>query len=265
VSDRFRHLELGEENEPQQDAEAVRRLAGTPVRTAEGDVVLAREAEQHGRHEQALQLYTRALRGDRGMIAAWVGQVQMLIELDEPTEARLWSDKALELFRNNGELLAAKAQACIRLEDHRAATACSDMALQSPGSSPGRWQARGEVLLAQGAARARDCFERSFTERGADWFDRLIVARIHLYYDKATAALKYAQEAVSMRPDHVYGWFIVGQCQEAMGWCDAAEASYERCLELAADFAPAGAALDAVRSRTLTQRVRGWFGGLRRR
>ena len=39
----------------------------------------------------ALQLYTRALGQNRAVIPAWVGQVQMLVELGEYHEARLWA------------------------------------------------------------------------------------------------------------------------------------------------------------------------------
>ncbi|MHC4218641.1 MAG: tetratricopeptide repeat protein [Planctomycetota bacterium] len=265
MSKRFRHLEIHEQQQEQRPEVRAdeQEDVGTPRRTAEHDMRLAVDATRLGRFETALQLYTRALRESRGLIPAWVGQVQMLIELGEPAEARLWCDKALELFRNNGELLAVKARACARLGDRRAAMACSDAALASPGSSPARWQARGEVLLARDARRARDCFERSLAETESDWFDRVIIARIHLYYDRATAALEHARAAVGLKPSHVYCWYVVGQCQEAIGWFDQAEESYERCLELAGDYREASVALDAVRSRTFGQvmwrRLRRWL------
>src|SRR5262249_50249458 len=142
--------------------------------------LLAKAHEEHhwGQFEPALRLYTRSLEANRGLIPAWVGQVQMLVQLEELHEARLWSDKALELFRNNGELLAAKAQACARLKDTKAAIACSDGALAVPGSSPWRWIARGEVLLATGQRQSEDCFRKALLEPAADWFDRVFIARI---------------------------------------------------------------------------------------
>jgi tetratricopeptide (TPR) repeat protein len=264
LSDRFKHLEI-HQRETDRTEEEVEQVAGTPVRPAEHYVQLAVDACRLGRFETSLQMYTRASRENRGLVRAWVGQIQMLVQLGELAEARLWSDKSLELFKNNGELLAGKAQACARQGDHRAAMACSDASLQCPGSSPARWQARGEVLLASRGRRSRDCFERSLADAQADWFDRVIVARIYLYYRRATAALQYAEAAARLRPTHVYCWFVVGQCQEAMGWFDQAETSYERCAELSDDFPEARSALGAIRSRTLLQRSWSWLGGLFRR
>ncbi len=262
MSERFKRLEI-RQRQRDHTAEQLGQLAGTPPRTADHYLQLAVEAYRIGRFEPALQMYTRALREDRGLFRAWVGQVQMLIHLGELSEARLWSDKSLELFRNNGELLAAKAQACARQGDNRAAMACSDASLQSPGTSAARWQARGEVLLAGDGRRARDCFEKSLAEADADWFDRVIVARIYLYYRQAAAALHYAQAALDLRPSHVYCWYVVGQCQEEMGWFEQAATSYGRCTEVSDEYPEARAAVDAVRSRTkgqrLWRRVRAWF------
>ena len=58
-------------------------------------------------------LFPRAGAGPR-LVAGWVGQVQMLVQLQEYPEADLWSRKGLELFPNNGELLAGRAQAFCR-------------------------------------------------------------------------------------------------------------------------------------------------------
>jgi tetratricopeptide (TPR) repeat protein len=60
-----------------------------------------------GNHEEALRFYSRAVELDRTMVSGWVGQVQMLIALAEYPEAELWARKALELFRNHADLLAA--------------------------------------------------------------------------------------------------------------------------------------------------------------
>jgi len=257
VTKRFRHLEITEGE--QAEAEAVERAEGTPVRTAAGDMARAVESARSGRYETALQLYTRAISQDRALIPAWVGQVQMLVELEELDEARLWSDKALELFRNNGELLAAKSRACARLGDHRAAMACSDASLRSPGSSAARWQVRGEVLLEKNDRRARDCFEKSLAEPDADWFDRVIVARIYLWHACAAAALEFVQLAIGLKPAHAYAWAVLAQCQDALGWLEQAEASLERCLELAPQDREAADALTALRSRTRGQRVIAWL------
>jgi tetratricopeptide (TPR) repeat protein len=260
MSGRFAKLEVRER--PDVASSESDQLLGTPVRTPQHDVALATEAWRSGHFETALQMYTRALRGDRALLVAWVGQVQMLVDLGEYPEARLWCDKSLELFKNNGELLAAKAQSCLRQGDASSAIVCSDSSLQSPGSSALRWRVRGEVLLRDAAARARDCFEKSLAEPGADWFDRVLIARVYLFHRLSTAALQYAQVGVDMQPSNPYPWLILGRCQAAMGMRDRAITSYGRCMQLPGLQADASAALRELDRIGRVARVRQWLGGL---
>jgi len=239
MAGRFSHLEFSPEDERRHQP----RSEGVAKASAEQYLQSADEAHRWGDFELALRLHTRCLKENRAMIPAWVGQVQMLVQLAEYHEARLWADKALELFRNNGELMAAKAQACARGSDFRAAYACNDAAMAAPGSSPWRWQVRGEILLARKEPRHVDCFEKSLIEPSADWFDRIVIARICLFYHQATAALRWTQQAVELKPEHAYNWFMLGQCQRELGWSAPAMQSYKRCLELRADFRPARMAL----------------------
>ncbi len=222
----------------------------------------AEDAYRWGRFEQALRLYTRCLERDRAVIRAWVGQVQMLVQLGEHTEARLWSDKALELFRDNGELLAAKAQSCARLRDYRACLACSDASLQAPGSSPWRWEVRGEALLTRGQKHFDACFQRALSEKAADWFDRVVIARIYQYYGRTANALQHLRAAVELEPTHGIVWFEMGNCEAAMGAVGAARRSYERCLELRSDYVEASNAIAALRSVSFLgwlRRLLGWM------
>ena len=239
-------------------------VTGNAVRTATDEVRAATGHVRSGRYEEALRHYTRALGYDRAVIPAWVGQVQMLVELGENAEGRMWSDKALELFKNNGELLAAKSRACIRVGDRGAAFACSDASLKSAGSSSARWQARGEVLLGSDRAVARNCFERSLVEADADWFDRITIARIYLFHGMAAAALEHAQFGSDMQPSHAYGWYVVGQCQERLGLTDRALASYARSLELSPTGNPARKAVDRAIEESsgarAWRRLKGIFG-----
>lgn len=212
------------------------------------DALLARADHEHqwGRFEPALRLYTRALQEQRTLIPAWVGQVQMLVQLDECHEARVWSDKGLELFRDNGELLAAKAQACARLNDFKSAFACSDASLAAPGSSPWRWIARGEALLARRQKFAAECFQKAVAEPAADWFAHVVIARIHLFYSRITNALHHIKQAAELEPTHGYVWFVMGNCQRALGLSSGAAEDYQRCLELRADYREATLALESL-------------------
>jgi predicted Zn-dependent protease len=235
---------------------------GTPIRTPEDHLQEAVQSYRSGRFDAALQLYTRALQGNRALVPAWVGQVQMLVELGECTEARLWADKALELFKGNGDLLAAKARACLRDDDATAAMACSDASLKAAGNSPLRWQARGEVMLARNSERARDCFDKSVAEPVADWFDRIVVARIYLFHDRATPAVEFAQAGVRLEPSHWFGWLVLGRAQEALGWFRDAEESYSRAADLPGGRAEAGAALHAIRNAGRAARIGGGLRGV---
>lgn len=261
MTGRFSRLEFGDREESHERSRPLD--LGTPVRTADHFAAQALEAHQHGRFETALQLYTRALREDRARIPAWVGQVQMLVELREYAEGRMWSDKALELFKGNGDLLSAKAQACLRDGDPKTAAASTDAAFKSPGTSPWRWIIRGEVMLTQAAARSRDCFERALAEAGADWFDRITIARVCLHHGRAAAAVEFAQQAAEMRPAHAFCWLTLGECQQQLGFADRARQSVRRALELKPGFEPARELLefiDADVGRTrFFRRLRGWL------
>jgi tetratricopeptide (TPR) repeat protein len=260
MSGRFAKLEMQDRTRsPSTEADQV---FGTPVRTPAHDLALAEDAWRHGHFETALQMYTRALRDDRAIIRAWVGQVQMLVELAEYPEARLWADKSLELFKSNGELLAVKAQACLRQGDAAAAVVHSDLSLQSPGSSAYRWLVRGEVMLRSAAERARDCFNKSLAEPGVDWFDRVNIARVYLFHRLAAAALQYAQQGVDLQPAHPYTWLILGHAQAALGMRDRAAASYGRCMQLPGGQADANAALHELNHIGCGVRIRRWLGGI---
>jgi len=261
VSGRFSNLEFEDERQAHVSAHqhALQRAIDRDY------LVEANELYRWGRFEEALRLYTRALKEDRAAVRAWVGQVQMLVQLDECHEANVWSDKALELFRGNGELLAAKAQACARLQDHKTALACSDGSLKAAGSSSWRWTARGEVLLAKGEKQHEGCFEKALLEPKTDWFDRLVIASVYLYYDRITNALVLLKEAMEMEPTRGYIWHQMGLCQQRLGLVAAARTSFDRCVELAPGYLPASKAVaELSRGRGLGDYLRGvwrrWSG-----
>ncbi|MEE8575366.1 MAG: tetratricopeptide repeat protein [Thermodesulfobacteriota bacterium] len=205
----------------------------------------AEEAYQTGYFEKALQLYTRALREDRALISAWTGQVRMLVELGEYKEAILWSDKALELFRSNSDLLSARAQAAARSGDTRTALSCSDASLQGTGTSPYRWIVRAEVLLSSEAKHADSCFKKALAEEDSFWMDHIAIASIYLSYGKATQAMNYARSAMKLEPTSGYVWFIQGECQSELGLISPARESYRRALEILGDYP---AATDRINS-----------------
>ena len=69
-------------------------------------------------------------------MAGWVGQVQMLVQLEEYPEADLWSRKGLELFPNQRRIAGGPGQAFCRMGDIKQAHALCDGSLQQPGNRP---------------------------------------------------------------------------------------------------------------------------------
>lgn len=262
MAGRFSNLEFNEEprEEPQLKLSAEREHS-LDDDAAAGAITQAMHAYRNGRFEQALRLYTRCLQIDRRIIPAWVGQVQMLVQLGEYHEGRVWADKALELFRNNGELLAAKAQACIRLNDFAGGYECSDASLQLTGSSAWRWQVRGELLLSNRKDQYEMCFTKAVAEPRADWFDHVVIGRIFAYYHRAANAISYLKKALELEPGHAYTWFELGECQASLAMSAAAASSYERALEIDPGLREARTAQSEIESTSALS----WLSGLWRR
>ena len=123
----------------------------------------ADDQRRRGLYENALRYYSRALELDRSLLDGWLGQVQMLILMGEDTEAELWARKSLELFRAQGDLLAGRAQALLRMGDRKQALELCDAALKQEGQSAYRWTVRGELMV---TGRSRDeidrhCFDKA--------------------------------------------------------------------------------------------------------
>ena len=88
---RFANLEFNEEARERQ-SEAVEPAGRT--REDEQDYLRkADEAYRSGSFDTALRLYTQSLGQDRKLVAAWVGQVQMLVQLGEYHEARIAAER----------------------------------------------------------------------------------------------------------------------------------------------------------------------------
>jgi tetratricopeptide (TPR) repeat protein len=192
---------------------------------------LANEDRRQGHFENALRFYSRVLELDRSLVGAWVGQVQMLIALGEYPEAELWSRKALELFRNQGDLLAARAQASCRQGDCKQAQILCDAALAQPEPSAYRWVVRGELMVASKESIDRHCFDKA-VQLDHDWLVPLEIAQIYRHYRVPSKALSMVRQALEKAPDNAYCWFVRSQCEEELGLTDSARTTLKRCLEL---------------------------------
>jgi tetratricopeptide (TPR) repeat protein len=209
---------------------------------------VAGDERRSGLHENALRYYSRALELDKSLVQGWVGQVQMLIALGEYPEAELWSRKALELFRNNADLLAARAQALCRTGDLKTAQASCDAAIGQQGMSSYPWVARGELMLARRDRTEEYCFGKA-VQLDADWLVPLEIGTVYEHYGRPAKALTRTRQAVEKAPEQPYCWFRQGQCVAALDLVKPAEKSFSRCIQLAPKHEGARTALMTL-SRT---------------
>lgn len=218
------------------------------------------------RFDRALRYYSRALEFNVNVQAAWVGQVQMLIELGEYKEAKLWADKALELHRDSADLLSVKSTAWARQGDPQKAIAFSDAALGQRGPTPLTWLARGEALMAARQSNDDHCLEKAAAESKQDWFMQLRIARICFSYRQFAKAMTWISKAVKQEPAAPFALHVLGDCQLALGFTSSAEHSYRQAISVDRDFALSKASLAALESRGFLNRL--WFdvtGFFRRR
>ncbi len=215
---------------------------------------------RNGQYENALRCYSRSLEHDKNSPLAWLGQVQMLIQLDESPEADTWCRKSLELFPGNGDLLAARSQSLCRQGNAREALALSDASLAAAGQSAYRWQARGEWMLAQNQSTSGHCFEKAF-QLLADWLVQVENARSHLYYKQYGKALPWGRNATERAPEEAFAWFTRGQTEIQLGMNREAQRSFDRCLEFCPGHHDAGTQLAHLRSGqfSLAGLWRRWF------
>ena len=209
---RFGKLEFNIQKHPSahpEERDPLDRDAGHWMRKAD-------ESRRMGLYELALKYYSRALELDRSLVAGWVGQVQMLVQLEEYPEAELWSRKGLEMFPANGELMAGRAQSFCRMGDMKQAHALCDGSLRQAGQSAYRWLVRGEIMVAAHQDKDRYCFDKA-QELDADWLVPLETARIELYYRRPSKALGQIRRALELAPDAAYVWYLQGVCQAALG------------------------------------------------
>jgi len=251
---RFVNLELGGESEDHGH--------GTKPLVKDESYYFAEagSAFENGLFETALRLYSKVLEFNAENAAAWTGQVRMLIELGEFSEAKLWADKALERFPHEPELLAAKAVALGRIGDLAGALAFSDAAIEERGDTPYVWLARGDVLLAREESRSDYCFEKALLLAPRNWFVNWLAARIRLYYQQFALAMKLLQQALEWNAGHFLLWLELGQCQSELGLLAPAAKSLAQARQLNPQSVEADRALARLsEASSLGRRFRGWW------
>jgi tetratricopeptide (TPR) repeat protein len=223
-----------------------------------------RRADDHrrrGHYENALRYYSRALEWDKSLVAGWLGQVQMLIQQGETTEAELWARKSLELFKGQGDLMAGRAQALARIGDRKTALELCDAALKQTGQSAYRWMVRGELLVVSKDDIDRHCFDKA-VQADPDWLVPLEIALIYQVHNLPSRALMRARQAVEKAPDRFYCWYVQGCCEQELSLDRQAAQSFKRCLELSPRHVEASRHLEELTNQpwSLTRSLRRLLG-----
>lgn len=152
------------------------------------------EAFDMGLYEAALTAYSRALRFNKGLPAAWLGQARCLICLGEYPEAVTWSTRALEKFFNSPDLLAAKGLALVLGGQPTQGMEFLDGAVGLRSPSAWVWLARGEGLLGAHSleANASRCFLKAIELAPEDWRLEMRIGMAYngsQHYTRARASL----------------------------------------------------------------------------
>lgn len=192
----------------------------------------ARRAVERGDLEPALRRFARVLEENPRNRDAWIGQVLMMILMEEFGEAAAWSDRALELFPQDAEVVAMKARALVRSGSAEEALALSDASFGAEPRTAAVWLARGEVLLERGDRQGDECLAAAERIEAEDWMVAWQIARIRMRHGLFARAMKGLQRVMQRDAGLAVLWVQRGECELALGLRDAAENSFRRALEV---------------------------------
>lgn len=233
---RFSKLELGQSPVPAAEG-ALAPPAARPEESCDAPAWVAR-GEEHlfaGRPEPALRAFSQALRLDSTLHAAWVGQIDALVELGQVREAELWTTRALDQFPDDPTLLSLRAVLLARQGMLKRAMGTSDYAL-SRGHTRRAWIARGEILLAADNSNAAFCLGKALEEIAeSDWQSLMRLGLVWSRHRRPAQALDLFQRAAAAAPTNAHLWRLIADCQARLGATQRAIESAKRALELEPD------------------------------
>jgi tetratricopeptide (TPR) repeat protein len=244
---RFSRLEFGDKGDEGAGKPA---SGGEEIRDAEYCHNQAIRYRLAGDFEVALRNYSRCLEQDHTFYPGWLGQVMMLIELGELKEADVWADKALEMFPEHPELLAAKAVAYARDGRPEKSIAYSDNSIAKENVTSMVWLARAEVLLNRKSGIAQNCISKALsTATGEEGpMIRLEAGRLLNRRGDFADALQYLNKVVDELPKSALTWYELGIAQARLGRPEA-KMSFERAIQLHPNWRLAEEALSKFNNR----------------
>jgi tetratricopeptide (TPR) repeat protein len=243
---RFSRLEFGDKGDEGAGKPACN---GEEIRDAEYFHEQAMRYRLAGDFEVALRNYSRALEQNHTFYPGWLGQILMLIELNELKEADVWADKALEMFPEHPELLAVKAMAYARDGRPEKATAYSDNSITKENVTSLVWLARAEVLLNRKSNIAQNCISKALSAAGEDMaMVQLQAGRLLNRKGDCAGALQYLRAVVDELPKSALAWYELGLAQARLGRPEAGM-SFEQAIKLHPNWQPAEDAMSKFENR----------------
>lgn len=206
-----------------------------------------------GLYEEALTAYSRALRFNKDLAEAWVGQLRCLIQLGELPEALTWCDRAQERFPKSGDVLACKGLALMLSDEKTQGMEFLDGAVEMRSPSAWVWLARGEALLhtKEGAANAARCFLKAVelsSESASEWRSELRAGMAFNHARRFAEARRWLQSAVRRAPNNPLVLLHNGLMHEGLGEIELAIGFFERAIVARRNFSEAQDALQRARS-----------------
>lgn len=209
----------------------------------------ARAAQACGAFQASLRLYGRALEEDRGRAEAWLGQVQVLLDMGQPEEAATWMEQAGRVLGEVPGLLALRALAAVaagRLDDARQ---WSDRAMREGSDQPEVWLSRAAVVYASGNGKvARMNLDKAW-ERAPGAPTARRCGEVALDMGDLATARSWLDKADRLDPDNALVALRLGVMHERTGDLALARHHLERALQLEPRLAPARLALDDLDGR----------------
>lgn len=250
MSDRFRHLELG-------DKSRVGERPGEKVYDAE---FFIREAEQRywtGDFEGCLRSASRALNLDNSQLEAWALQVRALVNLGEYEEARTWVQRGLDRAPDDPNLLMAKAIVELRNGLIDAAQGFCDTALKLGRGNSLLWADRAEIILVNNEKNAQYCIMKALEQPGAvQWKVHARAAMAFFFHKRYRNVVEHTRKALNDMPRNPFLWFLLGLSYSRLGWRAKAEDAFAEAVRIKPGYREACEALEKAKRRNLFRRFR---------
>ncbi|TDC91970.1 serine/threonine-protein kinase [Actinomadura sp. 7K507] len=187
----------------------------------------------HGRDEEELAYYERAIQLDPMRAWAWSQKAEALHVLDRLEEALPCYDRAVELNRGGVRAWNWKARALRELGRHEEALAWIDRAIDALPDDPTAWAQKGGTLIKLGHfEKALPCFERWRELDPTDVNAWLDTGWVLGQLDRHEAQLACYTEGLVIWPDDVRVWNGKAVALRELDRFEEAEQAYARTLEL---------------------------------